>query len=242
MKARHLVFFILIIVAALCLQQFNLYLSSRDAFSTLQKQNRDLSAQIEKAMYQEVALREQLAATEQRYNTLRERLPQELDEETFLQQLSQLAENSRLKVLSSSTAIYSRPSYSEAQLHISLESSHSKAQSLLRALHRQPRILDIEVPKQSGKKNLNFTVTLYALEPKETTPFTPPVCRERQSGLWLPPLRERIAPLYAAYLNQCHFIGNFGELLQVQQRLRDLQAENRRLQEVIEQLRPATAR
>jgi len=240
MRSRLIVPLVLLFAIIALLQQVKLYFTQQDELLALLQTNKTVAQQLAEAAPGENGLRQQLGLAGQRHAELREILPGDLATEEFLHYLSQLAEQQGIKILASSEALYSRPHYREAVLNISLEASLQQVQLLLQPLTTLSRVISIDVPQQSGKKNTNFRITLYAADLPSTTVTALTACQKMPKGLWLPPLRSALRPLFEEYLVQCQYINAHGELYLLQRQLQGLQQENEFLEQLIAQLSPAT--
>jgi Tfp pilus assembly protein PilO len=236
MKFRNFVLFFVLLFLGLVIQQSLRYLVLSKELTVLKGEGAELAYLIERAMYEEGAILQQLKKAERRHSQLRALLPSELQEESIEQQVGQLAKEFRIKVLATKTAINSRSLYHEATLDITLEASTAQVKQFIKALHSNPRIINITPLEQLGKKNINLSISIYALSPAAPDAFTRPHCIEMPGGILLPPLNERLSSLYADYSRHCRYIENYGEIYLKQRQLRALQEENSQLQAVARQL------
>lgn len=232
---RFVLLFVLlsIVVAA---QQYARYLMLTKELNILNEESKRFALLIDKAMYEEATIQQQLRKAERSYNKLRSMLPTELQEEKIEQQLYKLATKYHIKILATKTAINSRPLYREATLNITLEANDTQTKRFINALKSSPRIINIATPEHLGKKNVHLSITIYALNPKTPEDFDLPHCVDMPAGIVLPPLQERLSSLYADYSQHCLFVTNFGEIYLKQRRLRELQEENSQLQKLIDEL------
>lgn len=236
MKFRHIMLLLVLLFLGLVIQQSLHYLALSKELSALKKESAGVAYLIERALYEEGEIRQQLKKTEQRHSQLRALLPAELQENTVEQQIAQLAEELQVKVLATKTAINSRPLYREATLNITLEATATQVEQIIRALCANPRIIGVTPLEHFGKKNIHFSISIYALHPAAPEELILPHCVEMPGGIYLPPLHERLISLYAEYSQHCHYIANYGELYLRQRQLRALQEENSQLQAIIMQL------
>jgi hypothetical protein len=236
MKFRHIVLLLVLLLLGLVIQQYLHYLTLSKELSALKEESAGIAYLIERALYEEETILQQLKKAEQRHSQLRTLLPAELQENTIEQQIAQLAEELQVKVLATKTAINSRPLYREATLDITLEATATQVKQIIRALHANPRIIGVTPLEQFGKKNIHFSISIYALNLAAPEELVLPHCVEMPGGIHLPPLHERFASLYAEYSQHCRYIANYGELYLKQRQLRALQEENSQLQAIIMQL------
>jgi Tfp pilus assembly protein PilO len=237
MKFRHLVLLTLLVGIAAALQQFNLYLGQWQRLDAQRREMTQLSGQIEELMYEEDSLRQRLAAAEQQHAKLRRLLPEALEVEELEKQVAALAAKHGIKILATKTAVSSLPDYREATTSITLEAGKLAARRFMRELKSIPRRIHIIPPEKRGEKSIHLTISIYAVDREVHEGFTAPPCSEMPKGLFLPPLLERLTPLYENYKKQCNFVTNYGELLNTQRQLQALQQENKQLQALEKRLR-----
>ncbi len=237
MKFRHLILLIVLTAAGFVLQQFLRYLSVADELNSQRAAIAPLTGKIRNAMYEEEAIKRQLAEAERLHHKLRRLLPEALGEEELEQQIEALAKKHRIKILASKTAIHSRPGYGEASLDMTLEADDARAKRFMRELKSIPRRIHIVPPEKRGKKSIHLSITIYAVSRGTETTFSPPRCIDMPDDLLLPPLRDWLAQRHADYSKQCHFIARYDALYRKQLQLLALQQENSRLQALEQQLR-----
>ena len=237
MKFRHLILLIVLVTMGFVLQQLIHYLAVLDELQAERAALAPLAAKIENVMYEEEAIKRQLAEAERLHAKLRRLLPETLGEEELEQQVEALAQKHGIKILANKTAIHSRPGYSEATLDMTLEASDIAAKRFMRELKSIPRRIHIVPPQKRGKKSIHLSITIYAVSQGAQASFSAPHCIEMPGGLFLLPLHDRLARRYAAYSKQCNFITRYNGLYLEQLRLLALEKENSRLQALEKQLR-----
>lgn len=237
MRFRHLVLLAILVGMGLALQQFTLYLSQWDRLQTQRSEVIKLTTQIEDLMRHEASLQQQLQEAERLHAKLRRLLPETLQEEELERRIAALADKHQIKILASKTAVSSRPGYNEATIDITLEASVTAAHRFMRELKSIPRRIHIIPPEKRGKKSIHLFISIYAVGREEHETTTLPRCGDVPSGVWLPPLQDRLKPLYEEYSKQCRFVSSYAEHYRQQQRLLALQKENARLQALEKQLR-----
>lgn len=239
MKFRYFVLFLVLVALGIVVQQTARYLVLTQELTALNEESTRLALLIEKAMYEEASILQQLKQAELRYTKLRSLLPTELQEESVEQQVEQLAKKYQIKVLATKTAINSRPVYREATLDITLEATMTQANQFIKAIKSTPRIITVTTPEPLGKKNIHLTMTIYAQNPMVPEEFYLPRCIEMPGGIVLPPLQRPLEALYKDYGQHCRFVLNYGDLYLKQRRLLELQEENSQLQTLVTQLAKA---
>jgi Tfp pilus assembly protein PilO len=236
-KLHHIVLLTTLVGIGLLIHQGYLYSTQWGTLQNQHEQVAKLSARIEGAMYEEASLRQQLSEVEHEYARLRQLLPETLQEEQLEHQLETLAGKLGIKVLALRTAVNSRPGYHEAGISITLEADVTAANRFMRELKSIPRRIHIVPPEKRGKKSIHLSISIYAVSQNAHEPASPPRCTDMPHGVWLPPLRERIAKLYMDYSKQCQFISRYADHYLRQQRIQALQQENMRLSRLEQKLR-----
>jgi len=195
--------FAALILFAITFQQYSSYLKQRGNLLLSDEQNRQLLKEIEQGASQQETLSRQLAEVSQRYDTLRQQLPSELQLDDFKRQLEGRFKAKGLKVLAQREAHYSRPFYREVRLSYSLKGSVKAVQQVLAQIKKQPRLVVSSGAEKESDENTGLTISIFSVQQEEEQRVAIPECLGEPEGVWFPSLKEELALLYSDYSRTC---------------------------------------
>lgn len=236
MKFERFFIILVIAVAGIGTQQYLNYAKQMRTLNHHLNMSKANVSLIDIAVQDEDALLKQLNDAESLYQQLRTQLPEVLSEAEFNKALGQLTEKYNIKVLAKTQAVYGRPTYREAVIAMTLETSDETAQRLFDELRAMPRIVHIFDKKRTDKDHLEISIAIYAADTTTRPEETFPACIDEPAGVWMPVWKPQLAARYTEYMGNCAFIQDFGEILFKQSHLQFLQGEIARLQGIVDQL------
>lgn len=236
-QIRRILFLLAVALLLVASQQLIYFYIHWDRITELQLESSSLASLIEDAMYQAGPLEKQLSDEKKQHAQLRVKLPSELKAEQLEQLITKQAAARRIKVLARTTAIYTTPSYREARINLTIEASEKQRKQFIGRIKKQPRIITISNAKTSGKKNVHYTLSVYALDSGLHEPQPLPACTEMPKGLIIPYFYDRLLAHYTGYRQQCHYVKAYSHYYLNQLQLKALREENQRLASAIKKIR-----
>jgi hypothetical protein len=208
-----------------------------DELAQLMQESKHYAYLIDKSMREEERIQNELKEIEKQYQTVRQLLPDGLNVKAFEKQLRTLAQQQNLKIISSRTAVQTRPFYREAILNITLEGKRSSNSKFTDKVKSLPRIIKLEQRDKPGNKFHHYSITIFAADSKSPREVELPTCIELAKTLVLPPLTGWLAESYKRYREQCSYVVNYSETYKKAQRIDPLKEEVVRLQKIAEQVK-----
>jgi hypothetical protein len=220
-----IVFFAVIVAAAIIIMQYSSYAQQRDELLEGSIKSRQQLNQIVNVLPRREAFTEQLTELTRRHDALRQQIPAEPQLDTFQRGLEEMFRTKGLEVRAERAARLSRPFYQELRLSYSVKGSVSKVQQVFTELQKQPRVVIGSGPVRESFENTGLTLSIFSAPPKAEEQIVVPECLAAREGVWLPLMKDKLASLYDNYIRTCRAVIDNGELFRDIQRYRYLSGE-----------------